>query len=513
MMNQRARDFDPVQLPRVALSSGPNPANHYLPRVGAPDEVFAAGMWRIIRDRKWTIAAFALVVVGIVVTASLLMKPQYKAVGRVVVVFHRDNDSGVLGFRGADTFLLDDPEDRTAIDTQIRILQTDALAMQVIKTLQLDKNPKFTARGGRPANQDALLHSFHKNLEVSRVKGTRLIEIRFRSTDPQLAADVVNSLAKEYVDQYYRSQFQISTQFSDFLANQLKELQARVEESQRKLMDYQKRNGLFGLDDKQNIVTAKLTDLNRELTAAEVDRVQKDANYQLARSGQPDLVARLEPDNLLTRLRAQQADLENQIAQASVQLGPAHPKMAELSKQLAQVRRSVDAEVAGIGQRITYEYQTAAERERMLRDALQAQKQVVDHVNASAVESDILKHEFETNRKLYEDLLQKQKEVSISASLKSSNIWIVDPADRRNCLRSRIFHETSHSLSCSEFAVVYCCHSAWRKWKKGLSTPWSRPSPCRHCLRLVSYRCWKRSARTGRTANSLAETATWITHW
>ena len=66
LMNQRARDFDPVQLPRVALSSGPNPANHYLPRVGAPDEVFAAGMWRIIRDRKWTIAAFALVVVGIV---------------------------------------------------------------------------------------------------------------------------------------------------------------------------------------------------------------------------------------------------------------------------------------------------------------------------------------------------------------------------------------------------------------------------------------------------------------
>src|SRR5438093_6780343 len=272
------------------------------------------------------------------------------------------------------------------------------------------------------------MQCFNKHLKNSRVKGKRLIELQFRSTDPKFAAYVVNSLAKEYVDHYYRSQFQDSTQFSDFLANQLKELQARVEVSQWKLVDYQKENGLFGLDDKQNIVTTRLTDLNRELTAAEVDRVQKDVNYQLARSGQPDLVARREPDNLLTRLRAQQADLENQIAQASVQLGPAHPKMAELSKQLAQVRRSVDAEVAGIGQRITYEYQTAAERERMLRDALEAQKQVVDHVKASAVESEILKHEFETNRKLYEDLLQKQKEVSISASLKSSNIWIVDPA-------------------------------------------------------------------------------------
>src|SRR5207249_2235345 len=249
LMNQRARDSAPVQFPRVALNSAPIPANYYLPRVGAPDEVFAAAMWRIVRDRKWTIAAFALVVVGIVVTASLLMKPQYKAVGRVVVVFHRDNDSGVLGFRGADTFLLDDPEDRTAIDTQIRILQTDALAMQVIKTLQLDKNSKFTGRGEGAANQDALLNAFHKGLGISKVKGTRLIEIQFRSTDPQMAADVVNGLAKEYVDEYYRSQFQVSTQFSDFLANQLKELQAKVEDSQRKLVDYQKENGLFGLDD------------------------------------------------------------------------------------------------------------------------------------------------------------------------------------------------------------------------------------------------------------------------
>src|SRR5438093_4043757 len=186
LMNQRARDSAPVQLPRVALSSAPNPANHYLPRVGAPDEVFAAAMWRIVRDRKWTIAAFALVVVGIVVTASLLMKPQYKAVGRVVVMFHRDSDSGVLGFRGADTFLLDDPEDRTAIDTQIRILQTDALAMQVVKTPQLDNNHRFTGRGEGAANQDALLQSVHKNLVVSRVEGTRLIGMQFRSKDPPL---------------------------------------------------------------------------------------------------------------------------------------------------------------------------------------------------------------------------------------------------------------------------------------------------------------------------------------
>src|ERR1700756_4525175 len=144
--------------------------------------MFLADLWRIIQHRKRTIAAFTLLVVAIVVTASLLMKPQYEAVGQVV--FHRDSDSGVLGFKGVDTSLVEDPEDRAAIDTQIGILETEALAMQVINDLHLDKNPKFTSHPGETTNQDQLVELFRKNLKISNVKGTRLIEIRFRSSDP-----------------------------------------------------------------------------------------------------------------------------------------------------------------------------------------------------------------------------------------------------------------------------------------------------------------------------------------
>src|SRR4029077_7404662 len=144
---------------------------------------FFAGLWRIIRHRNRTIAAFTLLVVVLVVTASLLMKPQYEAVGQVV--FHRENDSGVLGFKGVDTSLVEDPEDRAAIDTQIGILGTDALAMQVIKDLHLDKNPKFTGHAGQSGNDDRRVELVRKSLKISKVKGTRLIEIRFRSADPR----------------------------------------------------------------------------------------------------------------------------------------------------------------------------------------------------------------------------------------------------------------------------------------------------------------------------------------
>ncbi len=428
LLNQGSHQSVTVQTPtRIASRSKSDLSNDYAQWVGnLPEEMFLAGLWRIIQHRWRTIVTFALLVVLIVVTASLLMKAQYEAVGKVV--FHRENDSGVLGFKGMDTSLVEDPEDRAAIDTQIGILETDALAMQVINDLHLDKNPKFTGRAEQSGNEERLVKLIHKNLKISKVKGTRLIEIRFRSTDPRLAADVVNQLSNSYVDQYYKSEFQASTQISEFLAGQLKELQGKVELSRQKLIDYQKENGMFGLDDKQNIVTAKLDDLNRGLTAAEADRVQKEVNYRLARSGRPELIAKLEPGNLVTKLRAQLADLENQMAQASVQLGPAHVKIIELSKQIAQVRQSVDAEVRRIDEQITYDYKSALERERMLRAALEVQKQAADKLNANAIQSDILRHEFETNRKLYEDLLQKQKEVSISSSLKSSNIWIVDPA-------------------------------------------------------------------------------------
>jgi polysaccharide biosynthesis transport protein len=426
LMSHGGRDSAPVHS-QTRRAGRPRSSDRYPQWVGdVSQELFVSELWRIIKHRKRTIGAFTLLVVLMVLTASLLMKPRYEAVGQVV--FHRENDSGVLGFKGVDTSLLEDPEDRAAIDTQIGILGTDALALQVINDLHLDKNPNFTGPAGQSTNQDQLVELFRKSLKISKVKGTRLIEIRFRSTDPTLAADAVNQLSNAYVDKFYKSQFQASTQISDFIASQLKELQAKVQESQQKLIDYQKQNGIFGLDDKQNIVTAKLDDLNKELTAAEAERVQKEINYRLARSKQPELIAKLGPDNLVTKLRAQEADLQNEMAKESVQLGPAHPRIVELSKQIAQVRASEGAEVKRIDDQITYDYEGATGRERMLRGALEAQKQVADKLSANVIQSDILKHEFETNRKLYEDLQQKQKEVSISSNLKSSNIWIVDPA-------------------------------------------------------------------------------------
>jgi capsular exopolysaccharide synthesis family protein len=430
LMNQSARDpmGGPLSRPLNYAPHLPSLSPSPQQVVGGTDETFAAVLWRTVQNHRWAIAVFTVFVMAIVATASFLMKPKYEAVARIVVVFHGDKNGNMLGFKDVDNSLLEDPEDRAAIDTQIAILKTDELALRVIKDLHLDTNPKFTGSPQQSGNFEGLVRLFHSALSISKVKGTRLIEIGFLSTDPHLAADVVNTLANDYEDQYYRGQVQMSSQVTQFLTDQLKELQVKVESSQKRLVDYERANSLFGLDDKQNIVTEKLDDLNKGLTAAEADRAQKEVNYRLARSGQPELIENLEPDNLLNKLRTQQADLQSQIAQAAVQLGPANPKMAELSKELAQVQSSIKTEVSRIGQHITYEYQGAMNREQALRGALEEQKRAANQVNVNAVQADILKHDFEANRALYDDLLQKQKELAIASSLRSNNIWVVDPA-------------------------------------------------------------------------------------
>jgi polysaccharide biosynthesis transport protein len=387
----------------------------------------AATLWRIVRKHKLLIFATTAATVLLIGAATMLMKPKYQAVSRVV--FYREVPGDGMGWKGLNTADLgaEDADDRNAVQTQMGILNADALAMQVIQDLHLDTNPNFAGKGPKP-NEEQLLATFHSNLDVAKSPDTRLIEVKFKSTDPKLAADVVNDLANAYVEQNYKSKFKSSMNISNWLSQQLTELQSKVEESQQKLVDYQKENGLVGLDDNKNIVTDKLDDLNKELTAAQADRIQKETAYRLAQSGQSELVAKLEPNPLVARLHEREATLNEELANASVVFGPSHPKVRELKGQLQQVQASIKAEDSRIGDHIRNDYEAAVRRERMLGGNLEQQKRAANEMSAASIQYNILKRDYESNRQLYDGLLQKLKEAGVSATLKSSNIRIVDAA-------------------------------------------------------------------------------------
>jgi succinoglycan biosynthesis transport protein ExoP len=402
---------------------------------------FLATCLQVLRRRKWTVVGFFVVVVGLVAMASVLMEPKYNAIARIV--FYREN-SDVLGFKDLRSALPEDSDYSVSLDTQVRILQSDTLALQVIGALRLDQNPSFTgestevrtqARSGPtvawendPQRRQAMLERFHNQLSVYKDKNTRVIEINYKSKSPQLAARIANALARGYIEHNFKTKYESTMQTSDWLTQQLDGLQSKVEISQQKLVAYQKEHGILGIDDKQNVITARLDDLNRELTAAQSDRIQKETAYRLTLSENAELIGKEEPDGLMGKLRAQQAQLKTQYAQATIQLGPSNPKVLEIGNQLKETAAQIKAEVDNISKRIRNQHSMALAREHMILTALEQQKQAANQLNESAIEYGRLKRDVESNRQLYEGLLQKLREAGVSAGLRSSNIQIVDVA-------------------------------------------------------------------------------------
>ncbi len=414
-----------------------DPAGSYSP---SPEQGFLLrDYWRILKKRKWVVISTWVIIAALAAVFTLHMTPVYDAMGGIAV--NRENSLN-LGFKDSDVgATLDDYDYNVALETQVRILKSDAIAFQVIKNLKLDRNPEFVGSATKPRAEpplnslqvdapfeSSLLDRFRRGLNLNVVPRTRIVEIHYSHPDPRLAAQIVNMMINTFIEQNFKTKFESSMQTADWLSRQLLDLEMKVETSQEKLVRYQKEHNILGIDEKQNIVTSKLDELNKELTAAEGDRIQKESTYKLASAANSELFEKAEPSSLINQLRSQESELRMKYADATTQFGSSYPKVMELGNQLKQVEESIKAENKRIAARVQNEYLSALQREKLLSTALDVQKQEANHLNESAIEYNILKRDAESNRQLYEGLLQRLKEASVSAGLRSSNISIVDPA-------------------------------------------------------------------------------------
>jgi polysaccharide biosynthesis transport protein len=438
----------PRELTTVSMHPGRNVMiNH--PAFASHDSILRDYL-RVLIKRKWIVLGSMGIIFGASLIATLRTTPIYDAVGSIAL---NKPDPIMQGLRdatnsGADYY------DPTDLDTEVRILRSDLLALQVIKQLNLDQLPEFGGSGVKPssslelttealqpdsARANSLLAGFKGNLRVMLEPNTRIIDIHYLSPDKELAAKVVNTLASTYIEQNFKTRFESTMQASDWLSKQLVDLQMKVETSQEKLVKYQKDHQILGIDDKQNITTAKLDELNKELTTAESERMQKESVYRLAEAGDTESAAAVaagasqdktsaSTSALLEKLQEQKADLKIQVAQLSTQFGPAYPKLAQLNNQIQEIDSQLQIEMRKVAGRLRGDYMAALQRENMLRAALEQQKQQENKLNESAIEYSFLKRDFESDRTLYEGLLQKLKEAGVAAGLRSNNIRQVDMA-------------------------------------------------------------------------------------
>src|ERR1700674_4759437 len=269
----------------------------------------------ILRKHQWLILSFLLAVVTIVSIATFRMKPVYVATTRIEI--DREN-SNILPFQGMDSYdyLLDL---ENYIETQSKILTSETLALQTIRNGSLASHPDFASSGGPSeaiasgslANQKRPpeLGAFLGSLSVRRVPNSRLMDVSFESTDPQLAARIVNAHINTYIEQNFRSKYEATSQASTWLTSQLDDLRIKVQKSEDALITYERQNQIWTLDDKQNITTQRLSDVNKELTDALSERMKKESLYQFAKSGNLNAVPQVQTNATVMDLFKKREDL------------------------------------------------------------------------------------------------------------------------------------------------------------------------------------------------------------
>jgi succinoglycan biosynthesis transport protein ExoP len=387
----------------------------------------------ILRKHQWLMLSFLVAVVTIVSIATFRMKPVYVASAKIEI--DREN-TNILPFQGADSYDLMIDLDNY-IETQSRVLTSETLALQTIRNLSLAGTPEFSGNGSSEAIATGSLENqklppeigaFLANLTVRRVPNTRLMEVSFESTDPRMAALILNAHLKNYIEENYKSRYEATASASKWLQDELTELSEKVRKSEDARIQYERNNQIWAVDDKNNVTTERLADLNKQLTDAQSESLKKQALYEFAKTGDVDAVPQLRDNGTILEMQRKHADLAVQYTDLVNQYGPNYPKVQRLQAQMKEVDDQMARERKGILAQLESEYREAKQHEDLLVHALDLQKSEVNAMSEKMIQYNILKREAEANKALYDSLQTKLKEAQISSGLKSSNIRIVDPA-------------------------------------------------------------------------------------
>jgi polysaccharide biosynthesis transport protein len=400
--------------------------------------------WRIIQKRRWTILSILFITFISVLIVTIREKPVYRANTLLEIEKENPNIPTVQ-----ELFQLEDVSDNY-LETQYKVLQSDTLARRVIDELHLDQVQEFNPPKGEwfwksthaaaredgsvvdPETEQAILVRFNDRLSVEPVRRSRLVQVSFESQDPSVAANALNALASNYIQENLEGRWDDAQKASEWLSQQLQTFKAKLEKSEDDLQDYAQNNGLLFLEtekgDTENIVDERLRQLQDELTKAQADRYTKESLYRLVQAGDYSSLPGVVDNKLMQDLTERLADLQREQAALTPTFTSDYPKVKQIQSQIDDTQRMLSQERKRAAQGIVDDYQAAVRRETLVRDAFDQQQQQANLVAARAVQYNILKREVDTNKQLYEGLLQRLKEAGVSAGMNASNIRIVDKA-------------------------------------------------------------------------------------
>jgi capsular exopolysaccharide synthesis family protein len=421
----------------------------------ADDEPHILMYWSTLR-RGWPqIVATATLCVLATAAYVLTRTPLYGAAATVLI--ERQNQH-VLDVRELVADGLSGDE-ANYYRTQHEILRSRALAVAVIRDLDLEHDPAFTQRDDRPGLlagavvalrarlrsvlgspppdvaerrtlgvSAALLDRYLANLSVDPITRTRLALIRFTSPSPDLASRIVNAHVDAYVQQGLRLRSQAGEKARQFLEAKLVELKEHLEESELSLNAYRREKGILSLDEKENIVVERLSDLNRLVSKAEARRIGLEAEAKLIENRDFGSLPAVAASTLIQALKRQLTDAQRAYVELSAQFTPAYPAVQRAQAEVRQIQERLGMETRQVAAAIESQYMAAIDEENQLRARLDEQKTATLAFKDTAVQYAMLKRETDANRDLYDSILQRMKEIGVAATVQASNVSIVDAA-------------------------------------------------------------------------------------
>ncbi|MFQ5737384.1 MAG: GumC family protein [Acidobacteriota bacterium] len=405
-------------------------------------------LWHLLL-RRWLLISSATLVLMLMTVAQLMtLTPTYRSTAKIQVSPGSGNVSpypspggATWGLRGVETY----------VQTQKEIVRGDRLAGRVVQRLGLAEDPVFNLESHRGVLLDPIFQLFTsvhrlfktepsdggakdveladellKNLEVHLISGTQLLQLDYDAHDPRLAAKIVNAFAETFFESEFEARSQALERTRDALQKQLLEVKANLEASEAKWVRYARQNDILKLDENQGIALQKLVDLNRELTKVESTLMSLQAErLALNEASAENFPAGLENPTILD-LEARLTTLRQKRSSLQTQFGRNWPETVRIEKQTGTVAQQLRLEKQRALDQAKQDYQVSLDHYRILSERLRKQVKSASQLDQDLIEFKMLQREVETNKSLYEGLLQRVKEAGVAVAEDSVETGLVE---------------------------------------------------------------------------------------
>lgn len=411
------------------------------------DKIDLLAYWRFLVKRRWLI----LGVLGTVAALSLLLTLMATPTYRATAVMQIENEEQTIMQVGGVSGRSADPQ---FLQTQYELLKSRSLAERVADDLNLDSTalrqlsplswldrvkgllrpaPAAPVAADADADSEATLAAaaglVQRGLSIEPVRNSRLVAINYDSPVPVFSARAANALAEGFIAAGLERRFGASSYAKTYLEDQLKTTKARLEASERQLVSFAQKENLVSSVEGQSLAGQNLADLNSVLATAQDQRIRAQARWGQAQSASgAALPADMLSNSIIRVLQQQRAQLQGTYQQKLQVFEVNYPEMQQLKGQLDDLDKQIASELRNIRASVKAEYDAAAAQERLLRGQLNALRTQALDVDGRSIDYNIIKREVDTNRQLYDGLLQRYKEVGVAADVRSNNISIVDRA-------------------------------------------------------------------------------------